>query len=957
MNFDQADIQSLKLRPTLIVGVGDFGGALLGKIRQKLEGHFGMGIEFPILALLWLDDQCGRRELPAGLSRLSMGIENPSRTLRTLAGPSFRHIHRWWYPGWSSMSDLADDFNNSRPAGRVRFFYHYLGLRAFLQESLARLRDPENSTQMLNSPALRERRLVAQVQFDQPTQVHVVGAAPDGSSGMMIDLGFLLRELVPDAAVTRSAWVALPESEEIRARANSYALLKELNHYSLERHAFTAEWEPGKTVRPLWPAYDACFLQSGPWGQTCELVADHLCKDQLLVDFGEQRRSLRLNVQTQAAYGASEHPEELQPRLARGFCKVAQSRIRLAHGAVQQACAARLASQALVTLVGSEELGGLSGSGKMLDLLEDERTTRRSWLGQLLDGPSGNLVPQIHGWGRESWRSLQRGHRSMSSHVSLVLQQGQRWLESELLPELAQRRLLLQESELARLRQLCLESVEKGSWGLRQVLHKTPEVVATLRRWSESYRRQAGALVELQRELAGQVARQQAELARAEARRNWDGRRPLLVQHHVRLLLEMHLGTLDSPGLLLARALQEAHQEAAVLCRELANRLQAEEPVGALVIEMQILAQQLDTMIERLEEGVLAVGAEEEAPLCHNLCSGEMLWGEIYPRYVGSDLPARLARELLSEKGLGLATCLVKEQFLDDLLGRCRQRFAQLPLDYALLPLLPRYEAQIPVAIAEADLRLDASRNESQVHVVGIPLLPPQLSPLQKAQAEGARERLLHRVQQCRPGLTHQFPMVYGEEVLFFSEAVALTVQELLPLADLRDSYLHLYTQGEALHIDCSDQQFSDLAMLGREEVQALGEAREAFVLAQLLGLLQIQGQDWFWSQPHPALARIHPLGERHRLIPKLSKAPRLRQQLLAESRLQLDKILEGHELEPLVRLAGSVAAEKQRLWQVDHSSPDLELLSQVEEKIQTSPLYGTHRQRFGELLEAAVGL
>ena len=955
MNFDQADVQSLKLRPTLIVGVGDFGGSVLLQIREKLVGYFGTGIDFPILALLWLDDQAGRKETPAGLSRLSLGLESPSRTLRKLSAPSFRHIHRWWYPGWSSLGELADDLHSSRPAGRVRFFYHYLGLRAALQESLARLRDPENSTQLLNSAALRDRKLVAQVQFDQPTQVHVVGSGADGSSGMLVDLGFLLRELVPDAAVTRTAWVAVPQSEEIRAQANCYALLKELNHYSLERHGFNAEWEPNKTARPLWPVYDACYLQPGPAEQIQELLADHLCKELLLADFGEQRRSLRLNVQTQSSLLPSDLPEELQQRLARGFSKVALARVRLAHGAIVQACAAQLAACSLLSLVGVAGSAPVSGSGKVLELLGDERVTRRAWIARLLEGAQGPLAPRVHAWGQESWRSLQRGHRSLSSHVTLVLQQGQRWLDQELVPQLAIQRQALLATELTRLRDLCLESVEKGSWGLRQVLLKAPEVSSTLRRWSEGFRRQAGTLVELQRDLAGQIARQHAELARAESRSNWDGRRSLLVRHHVQLLLEMHLGTLDSPGLLLARLLQEAHNEAAVLCRDLAQSLHGEEPVGDLVAEMQILAHQLDSMVEQLQATVAGASPDKLFPLCHNLCTGDMIWQEIYPRYVATELPGQLARSLLAENGLGLATCLAKDQFLEDLLGRCRQTFQSIAQDYALLPLLPRYQERFPWLVAQSELQLNAPRSESQVHVVGMPMLPSQLGPLQKAQGERAAERLQQLVQQSRPGLTHYFPMAYGEEIVLFSEAVALTVHELIPLRSLRDAYLHLYTQGEALHIECSDQQYSDLAVLGQDELQAVHEAQEAFVLSTLLGLLQLEGQDWVWLEWLPTGPRVHPLGERHRLIPKLSKAPHLRGRLLAEGRRQLQMIVEGQDLEPLVRLAGSLSAEKARRWQGDEGGSDLELFAQLERKIQASRLYAEHSQRFAELVEAAV--
>ncbi|MBS2034184.1 hypothetical protein JST97_04305 [bacterium] len=954
MNFDQADVQSLKLRPTLILGLGDAGGAVLHRLRAKLVGHFGAEFDIPSLALLWLDDQPGPSAMESGLSRLSLGLEEPSKVLRRLSGPAYAHVHRWWYPGWSSMGELSTDLAESRPAGRTRFFYHYAGLRQALLESLSRLRDPENATRLLNSPDLRRRGLVAQVQFDQPTQVQVICASGEGCSGMLVDLGFLLRDLVPDAAVTRNCWLALQEPVSPRYKANSYALLKELNHYSFDQHGFTAEWEPGRTVRPNWPVYDGCWLQSGPAEELQETIADFLCKDLLVADLGEHRRSLRLNVLTQGSQASAALPEELQRRLARSFSRLSQSRLQLAFGAIGEACSARLASQSLASLLGRESAAdGPGASGRVLDLLEEERLTKRLWISRLLEtSQGGSLSQQIQNWGQESWRSLQRGHRSRSTHLNLLLQQGERWLEQELLPQLQAQRLQLQASELSRLRGLCARAVEEGGWGLAQVLGRIPGAAATLRRWGESFRRQAGSLVELQRDLAGQIARQLAELSRAEGRSNWDGRRSLLVQHHLRKILEMHLGGADSPGLFLARLMQEAHHEAFLLCRDLSLALETAEPAGELVSELQILAQQLEGLIEKLESRIRI--PVDQPPGCVNLCTEQSVWEEIYPRYVDAELPARLGRDLLREGG-GLAACLTHEPFRYELLLRARQYFLDLPKDYGLLQLYPRYEKGLP-SLVEAGARAARTIDPALAyHVVALPALAPGLGPLPKAQGERNAEKLQAQVVQLRPGLTHYFSMGYSEEILFFCEAVGLSVAELLPLKSWREAYFHLYTQGEALHIDSLDQQFVDLAVPNSQELQALRESQEAFLLGDLLGVLQCEGREWIWRQGHPTGQRVHPLGERHRLIARLTRAPRLRQQLLTESRCRLEAILQGQALDPVVQLAGRVAQNKQRLWDGDGGRTDLEFLAGMEQKICSSRLYEQHRESFTDLVRVQL--
>lgn len=953
MNFDQADVQSLKLRPTLIVGLGDAGGAVLRQLRGKLVSQFGAQVDIPSLALLWLDDEHGPREVDSGLSRLSLGLEEPSKVVRRLSGAAFGHVHRWWYPGWSSLGELASDLGDSRPAGRMRFFFHYAGLRAALVESLNRLRDPENSTRLLNSPDLRQRGLVAQMQFDQPTVVHVVGSSGDGGSGMLIDLGFLLRDLVPDAAVTRHCWVALDESGSPRYKANSYALLKELNHYSSDKHGFTAEWEPGKTVRPNWPAYDGCSLQTGSTEELQELIADYLCKELLIADLGEHRRSLRLNVQTQTSQLSGSLPEELQHRLARGFSQISQSRLQLAFGAIREACSARLSSMALQSLLGSGVAAESNASGKFLELLEEERATKRQWISRLLESETGpGLSQQVQNWGQESWRSLQRGHRSRSTHLTLLLQQGQRWLEQDLLPTLARQRQGILSQELARVRALCFASVEGQSWGLRQVLSKIPEASANLRRWGESFRRQAGSLIELQREMAGQVARQLAELSRAEARSNWDGRKSLLIGYHVQRILEMHLGSHDSPGLFLARLMQEAHNEAFLLCRDLALALQVEAPAGELVAELQMFSQQLEGLIEKLEASTELPDAV--LPRCHNLCQDSLVWDEVLPRYVGADVPAQLARTLLREGG-GLAACLTREPFRHELLHRARQSFSEFPRDYALLLLYARYEKALAPLIEQSVLASRSVDPALAYHLVALPGLPPNSGPLHKAQAERNVEKLQAQIVQLRPGVTHYFSMAYSEEIVFFSEAVGLTVAELVPLKSWREAYLHLYTQGESLHMDCLDQQFIDLAVLSRQELQALRESQEAFLLSALLGVLQPDGRDWIWRQPHAGGCRIHPLGERHRLIARLTRAPRLRDQMLAESRTALETILHGQQLEPLIGLAGSVAQHKQRLWESEGGGTDLEFLAEMEDKICSSRLYEQHQDRFADMVRAGL--
>lgn len=932
---NQVDVQTLKLRPTLIVGVGRQGGQLLEDVCQQLNEHYGPGLDLPVLGLLWLDHQPAQAQAPkaAEIVRLPLNLDEPEALIEKLSDSAYEHLHRWWYPGWASLAAAGVDLSTSRPAGRLSFFVHYARLRAQLQESLARIRDPETAPRLLASMHLKRRNLAAQIQFDLPTQVFVVADACDGLAGMLIDLGFLIRELVPDGAISRTACLLLHPT---RVHANGYALLKELNHYMLGDHGFEAEWEVGKRIRPVCPGYDSCLVQESG----SELLAHYFCQEFTIPELGEYRRSLRLNVKAAGSLAV----DELRQRFAGSFDTLGLARIRFAHRALQETCARRLAAEGLLSLVQGPELNPEP------EVLGEDKGVRRSWLLSLIQSQvdDSTLVQEIERWGLESRAALRIGKRFQ---LQRILQEGARWLEKDLLPQVTANQEALRQNEEVRLLTRCLQAVQSDGSPLNQVLGMLAELRARLTRWGETYRRQLAGLADLQRDLTGKVARQLAELTRLEKRSNWDGRRGILLSYQQERILQLHLGNLDNPGLFMVRLLQETYQQAASLCQHLHQSMATEMPYGTISGQLQMLHRGLLALSEDLDAQVHSSRACESSRLSWNLCPPERLWGEVYPRYVGSEFPAQLLRNWLSGRQEPLDVALAREGFSQDWVAHCLGVFHRLPIDFSLLQQLPAISQCLEPAMEASQGVLARLPPASKVHLLGIPAPPGGLSPLEKTQVDRASEQLLHLLQQASSGPATPCLVSHGEELVLLSEAVSLPVHVLLDLTPWRDAYVTPYMLGEALHIEGHDQAFSDLKTLDDSELASVREANEAFLLGRILKQLTALDGEWFWTEVCPWGSLVHPLGESHRLLLKLSRASRLRARLLGSCRQLLNERIEKGSLSEVLELAQGIVVEKQLSW--SSGQADLDFLRDLEVRIQTCEVYLAHESMFAEKVVA----
>ncbi len=784
----------------------------------------------------------------------------------------------WWYPGWSPAQDSA-----SRPAARCALVEEFAQWRTRLEEALRLIRDPERASRMLDSTVLRQRGLRPTVEYDQPTQVHLLLCGGQASSGTLIDLAFLLRSL--DHQLTRTAWIACRASAEPE-QARLYALLKEIVHFGREAHGYDLLWGAGQRLRPQSAVLEHCYLQDCP----AEQVADFLCKDLFLGDFSQPRRSLRLNQQSQASGP---------------FSSLALTRLRLPQAALGEAAAAQMAQQLLSVIEGGPVPPSSSGSG----LLSDERSCVDAWLQYFLQAG----LSQLERWYEDSWKALQRGSQNPLLQLERILEGGQTWLEQQVLSGFGERRRQLVEQEQKKLRALGRARIEQGSWSLRQWQGHLPELAKQWRRWQDSLRRSVASLIELQRELLGVLARLKADLKRAKARPNWDGRRSLVVAHHMRLILDLHLGTPERPGIFAARLGQEAHQEAVHLCQDLVHWVSS--PHGELATELDALVGQFQFHQEQFSARVEQLAPWQSWPGCLTLCSRSDL-EQVGQRYLDPDsLLAKL-------RALGLEASLQADSYQRQALALCRPPATRMLLDYSVDAHGSRIRAEL-----EELLKSPVHQSSQGLHLWVVPALPKALPALDSALAQRRREEMLAELPPPRGSLLE---VASPEEVFLCSEAVGFELPFCFPVKQWRRAYLHHYGLGAALHIDSRDQQFADLLPLDPQEKAAWRQSYEVFVLGQLLGNLSCWEGDWVWR----CGPQFHPLGSQQRLLFRLTHAPRLRQSLWSWAQQDLAHWLEEG---PRPERLEIIAEYKRKLWELSPQTPELEILQALETRLESA--------------------
>lgn len=317
------------MRPTLLIGLGGQGRAILENIKNRLQELGPNALLEGPLGFLYIDtDSDGWQETPPH-EKVHLSTDDVATVLETPPFP----IENWWQGPADALGQLAAGTHGYRPYGRLAFFKHFENLRTRLDAAHARIRDP----QMVFSSSF-------QVDLEQPTDVFLITSTGGGTGGgILLDLAFLLRQQFRGHGINLQAFLLGPTPEEEEGGANTYALLKEINHFSYGAYT-DLEWGRGLKL-PL-PPFDSCYLMltpPTPDGAASRVLMESVITDLVEGELSDAKRNLRVNLkQYNSRVFDVEHGNFSQQFICR-YSSLGQTVWRVPYGRLRSVAALQMA--------------------------------------------------------------------------------------------------------------------------------------------------------------------------------------------------------------------------------------------------------------------------------------------------------------------------------------------------------------------------------------------------------------------------------------------------------------------------------------------------------------------------------------------------------------------------------------------------------------------------------------
>jgi hypothetical protein len=636
--------QQIRIRPTIIIGLGGTGGDVLLRIRKRFYERFGRLSDFPIVHYLWLDTDTTEKDILAGevreyvrfgpTERLMTTIPDTTHYTNHLGEPGNRHIAPWWYRGLNALGRMTDGAGQIRPYSRLGFFHHYRDIRAAIVRAKGQVHDPSGHKELLTSPMLRQLGLATEVELNASTNVYLVCSIAGGTgSGMLMDMAFLLRDIFPGAEASLSAWLVFPGHFgsgilNDKMNANAYALLKELNHYNYGVPTFDVEWEPGLSRSMPTPPFDHCYLLDGTnaaglvaggraesQATIFEMLAENIFKDFSHGDFATEKRSTRANLKQFMDDTYDGGNRDFPQAFIKRYQSLGLASISVPHARIVTACAQMLAARVV------DAWAGLSRAGyndaalpefvnraflPTVGLVEEARGTRRDISHALLDregmgraeeGRSRGLLHDLDLWRDRTRGEIERGvHHDRRKSLRQYLEECA-----------AELRLALRAEE---------ESVEPDRWGAyARTVHASAQRlladaserirkeafllvdernesiaygIAVLKEVARALREAAASLKKRSEEADGRLGARAEEVKRRlhdidlhTGRSNWDGRRATILRYDGVRFLDALVGDNRDPGEVRLALQKRVYGEGIGVCARLVEFVEGrEQPDG-----------------------------------------------------------------------------------------------------------------------------------------------------------------------------------------------------------------------------------------------------------------------------------------------------------------------------------------------------------------------------------------
>ena len=307
----QQQIQQEGIKPTVLIGLGGTGGDVLLKVRKKIFERYGSPSDFPVVQFVYVDTDTTNQHIDSQLveefkfapqERVDAIVLDTAKYTRNLN--AHKLIKAWWYPTLHDLGQVKEGAGQIRGYSRLAFYVNFDTIKNAVDNAL--------NMAMASTSTMWDKYRI-QVDTSKGAYIYVVASIAGGTgSGMFIDTGYLCKTLA--AGVTTVGFLVFPGIfllNQPRIFANSYAALKELEHFTFPENPYDYEWTQGyppRNKRPLPPPpYNYCYLiDSTNWaGNTInfnsryslfEMVANNIFQDFGSSDFASHKRGVRVNL-------------------------------------------------------------------------------------------------------------------------------------------------------------------------------------------------------------------------------------------------------------------------------------------------------------------------------------------------------------------------------------------------------------------------------------------------------------------------------------------------------------------------------------------------------------------------------------------------------------------------------------------------------------------------------------
>lgn len=254
--FDEAQLGQISFRPTVIVGIGGTGLRVVRKLKKRIRRFFKEDGRSIFQFLVFDTDHEEQREderLDSGEFVYLGNIDGNG----IIANLSIHDYIRPWWPEGYAPGFISTGAKAVRCVGRLALFHYIDEIVPRIEDAIRRAIDVD----------------AAMGVEAQSAKIYIIASLCGGTgSGMFIDMAYITRDLfmqrVPAAYVTGA--LVMPDAFEPlftalsttnRARANTYAALKELDHFTYHRH-FKVRYSNAYEINlPLGHRpFDICYL-------------------------------------------------------------------------------------------------------------------------------------------------------------------------------------------------------------------------------------------------------------------------------------------------------------------------------------------------------------------------------------------------------------------------------------------------------------------------------------------------------------------------------------------------------------------------------------------------------------------------------------------------------------------------------------------------------------------------